>query len=144
MKTRVRLILKLLRDETAFNISCQLPRTLDRTLHSSFVRHIFKLATQHFDEFHFFCCKTVRYAEDNAIASCDANQCQPNPRVSGRGFDNGCPGTQSALFFGIQDHPQGSSVLNRTSRIESFQFCVNVGQRRWSKAGEMKQRSVAY
>src|SRR6185437_7839790 len=52
MKTRVRIILKLLRDETAVDGGREFVAAVNRALHSRFVRDVFKLAAERFNQLH--------------------------------------------------------------------------------------------
>src|SRR3954452_19163937 len=94
MKTRVRIILKLLWDETAVNRACELVTAIDRALHSHFVRHVFELAAESFDQPHLLFGKATRDAEDNTVATRNSHECEPNARVSSCRLDDSGAGLE--------------------------------------------------
>src|ERR1700752_3020388 len=74
MKTRVCIILKLLRHKAAVDGGGQFVTAVDRAFHASLVRHVFDLATESFDQLHLLDRKAVRDAEDNTVTACNSHE----------------------------------------------------------------------
>src|SRR5262245_39231198 len=118
MKTRVRIILKLLRHETAVDRFRELVTTIDRALHARLVRDVFELAAESFDQLHFLDCETARDAENNTVATRHSHECQPDACISCSRLDDGRAGFEQPLLLSVENHPQRRAVFNRSAGIE--------------------------
>src|SRR6185436_1707908 len=88
MKTRVRIILKLLRHTAAFDGARQLATAIDRAFHACLVRNVFNLTAERFDQFHFLLRESARDAENNTVTTRNSHQREPDACVSGGWLDD--------------------------------------------------------
>src|SRR5215213_3280324 len=88
MKTRVRIILKWLRHKAAVDRSGKFVATINGALHSGFMRNVFNLTAESFDELHFLFRKASRDAENNTIATRHSHESETDSGIAGSGFDD--------------------------------------------------------
>src|SRR5215208_1182954 len=144
MKTRVRIILKLLGHKAVVDGPGQFVAAVDRALHTRFVRHVLNFAAEGFNKLHFFLGKASRDAEDNTVTPRNSHQREPDSSVSRSGLDNRRAGFEQASVFGVANHPQRRAIFDGSAGIKPFDLCVNTGKGWLSKSGKMKEGSLAY
>src|SRR5215217_2116439 len=144
MKTRVRIILKLLRHETAVDRVRELVTTVDRALNSRLVGDVFDLTAEGFDQLHLLDCVASRDAENNTVAARNSHECEADAGVAGGRLDYRGAGFEESFFLGIENHPQRRSVFNRSTGIKPFDFCVDTAEWWLCETGKMKKGSLAY
>src|SRR6185369_14844682 len=144
MKTRVRIILKLLGHKAAFDTRRQFLATIDSPLHSRLVRYVFNLTAERFDQLHFLDREAVWDAENNTVTARNSYEREPDSGVSGRWLDDRGARFQEPLFLGVENHAERGAILDRSARVEPFDFCVNVCEGWLSESRKMKERSPAY
>ena len=118
--------------------------TIDRALHSGFVRHVFDLAAERFDQLHFLDRKAARDAENNTVTARNSHQREADSGVSGGRLDDGRARFEQTFFFGVENHAQRRAIFHRSAGIQPFDLCVNISEWWLCKSRKMKKGSLAY
>src|SRR5208337_2410000 len=99
----------------------------DSALHALGLRSASHLAAEGPHDDDLLLRKLFRNKQPDFVAAAHSNQGEPDPRISGGGFDDSTTRLQFAFALGALNQSDRGAVFHAAPRVQVFEFGENVG-----------------